>query len=79
MHHTVALRKDRTALGWGYNGYGQLGVTPTPKVTPIEITYSDGSLIENITNIGLGVNQTYIETENKDTGDIEVISARTKY
>lgn len=75
MHHSVALRKDGTAVGWGYNNYGQLGKTGTPKKIPIDLTYSDGSIIENITNIGLGVNQTYIETENKETGEVEVLAA----
>lgn len=75
MHHSVALRKDGTAVGWGYNNYGQLGTSGHPKVLPIELMYSDGTIIENITNVGLGVNQTYIETENKDTGEVEVIAA----
>lgn len=79
MHHSVAVRKDGTAVGWGLNDYTQLGQSGNPKVLPIELTYSDGSTIENITNVGLGVKQTYIETENKETGEIEVLASRTKY
>ena len=77
MHTTVALRKDGTAVGWGINNYVQLGQSGNPKVTPVEIKYSDGSIIENITNIGIGVSQIYLKTENRETGEAEVIACRT--
>lgn len=78
LHHTIALKKDKTAVGWGYNNYGQLGVTATPQPVPINMAYSDGSIIENITNIGCNQYGTYIETESKETEEteeIEVIGA----
>lgn len=75
LNHTVVLKKDGTAVGFGINTYGQLGVSATPQPVPINLAYSDGTIIENITNIACNQHGTYIETENKETREIEVIAA----
>lgn len=79
LNHTVVLKKDGTAVGFGYNGYGQLGVATTPIAVPIVLSYSNGTPIENIKNIACNQHGTYIETEgvNSETGEkeVEVIAA----
>ena len=65
-HHTIALKEDKTAVIWGYNTNGQLGInsTTTTKSPTSLKNVGNTDIMQNISNIGTGPNSTYIEDKD---------------
>ena len=65
-HHTIALKRDKTAWIWGYNSNGQQGINSTTnQLAPIALKGLDNTgIMEDITDIATGPEASYVKLSN---------------